>query len=140
MRRIREMALMIGRIRRWWQGIGVKRYTKIVTRGDTPITMVAVVLGYNGWSTRNYNNVQMLFDATLASLVDMPEPVQNKALIRAYIETTYPNARVDKDYYFYLHWVPQDTEFFVSIEDTGDEHHGGSEFVIYRHTNDWIRA
>jgi hypothetical protein len=66
--------------------------------------------------------------------------VQNKALIRAYIEKTYPNARVDKDFYFYLHWVPQDTEFFVSIEDMGDEHHGGSEFVIYRHTNDWIRA
>jgi hypothetical protein len=140
MRHIREMALVIGRIRKWWQGIGVKRYTKTVTRGDTPITMVAVVLAYNGWSTRNYNNVRMLFDATLASLVDMPEPVQNKALIRAYIETTYPNARVDEDFYFYLHWIPQDTEFFVSIEDTGDEHRGGSEFVIYRHTNDWIRA
>lgn len=138
MRHVRKLALMIGRIRKWWRGIGVKRYTKNVTYGNTHVTMVALILGYNGWSTRNYNDVRMLFDVTLAGLLDMPKHEQNTPLIRAYIEKTYPNARVDEDLPLFLRWIPQDTQFFVSIEDSGDT--GGSEFVVFRHTNDWICA
>jgi bifunctional pyridoxal-dependent enzyme with beta-cystathionase and maltose regulon repressor activities len=100
--------------------------------------MVAVILGYGGWSSINKHNRHMLFDYTLATLLDVEQDKRNYDAINAYIHTKYPHARYNSAESLYLRWVPECTEFVIGMEVVNGI--GGSEFVIYRDDNDWIRA
>lgn len=99
--------------------------------------MVAVILGYNGWSTVNRNDRHMLFDYELATMLDTPQDLRNYHAIEGYIKKKYPHARLDSADCLYLRWIPEGTDFVVGYS---FERTNGTEFVVYRDGNDWITA
>ena len=106
--------------------------------GRQQIKMIAIIMGFAGWSTINNDNVSMLFDSVLAKLLDTLGDERNHEEIEQYIKKTYPEAKYTSVENLYIRWIPMGTEFVVGIENDLDQL--GNEYVVFRNNRIWIKA
>lgn len=110
----------------------------IAVTGRQQIKMVAIVMGFGGWSTINDDNANMLFDKKLAKLLDIPGDERNHDAINQHVKQVYPNAKYTSSGHLYIRWIPLGTEFVVGIEN--DLGQLGNEYVVFRNNRIWIKA
>ena len=127
---------MFKKIQLFFRTLFIDKHTAI--SGSRKITMVAIVMGFGGWSTVNNDNVNMLFDSKLAKLLDIPGDERNHDAINHHVKQEYPNAKYTSSGHLYIRWIPLGTEFVVGIEN--DLGQLGNEYVVFRNDRIWIKA